>query len=137
MRRRVSRRSLLGLRVEDHDGRELGRVVDTWPSDGGWEMQLVVVRLKRFGERRMLPVDALVAWGSGLRTIYSRVQVEDSPALDRSRWDADAPYRAKAYWRFEEAPLIGSLTPRCRPSSGSSATERPSPTTPSPTPSAS
>jgi hypothetical protein len=135
--RRVSRRSLLGLRVEDHDGHELGRVVDTWPADGGWELELVVVRLKRFGERRMLPVDALVAEGRALRTAYSRVQVEDSPALDRGRWDVDAPYRAKAYWGFEETPRTGSLTPRCRRSSGFSATERPSPTSPSPTPTAS
>jgi sporulation protein YlmC with PRC-barrel domain len=51
---RVSRRSLLGYRVLDCQGEEIGRVVDTWPDDGGWEIEMVVVRLQRFGERRML-----------------------------------------------------------------------------------
>src|SRR6201999_3430527 len=55
--RHVSRRSLLGFPVQDCHGEEVGRVVDTWPNDGGWEVQLIVVRLPRFGERRMLPAD--------------------------------------------------------------------------------
>jgi hypothetical protein len=39
----------------DCHGEEIRKVVDTWPSDGGWDVELVVVRLPRFGERRMLP----------------------------------------------------------------------------------
>ena len=54
--RRVSRRNLLGFRVHDCEGEEIGRVVDTWPDDGGWVTEMVVVRLQRFGERRMLPI---------------------------------------------------------------------------------
>ena len=38
-------------------------MVDTWPDDGGWEIVLVIVRLPRFGERRMLPVDAMIRVG--------------------------------------------------------------------------
>ena len=100
--RRVSRRSLLGLRVEDHDGRELGRVVDTWPADGGWEMELVVVRLKRFGERRMLPVSQLRLDGGRLVAPFTRVQIEDSPILSSGRHADEDPWRAKTYWYYED-----------------------------------
>jgi hypothetical protein len=133
--RRVSRRSLLGARVQDCRGEDLGQVVDTWPADGGWELELVVLRLPRIGVRRMLPIADVLPAGGGLRTIYSRAQVLDAPEVDTGRHDYDAPDRAKAYWRFEEAPHAGSLTPRWRPSSGYSGTARRFPTAPSRTPS--
>jgi sporulation protein YlmC with PRC-barrel domain len=135
--RRVSRRNLLGLRVLDCEGEEIGRVVDTWPDDGGWEVELVVVRLLRFGERRMLPVDEVITWGGLLRTPYSRVQVEDSPVVEGGKYRADEPYRALAYWRFEELGRTGIVTPPWRRSSGFFVMERPFPTNPSPTPSVS
>jgi len=50
---------LLGLDVADVNGRTLGQVVDTYPFDGGGELEMVVLRLRRFGERRMLPVSEL------------------------------------------------------------------------------
>ena len=53
---RTLRMHLLGLEVADVDGRSLGQVVDTYPFDGGGELEMVVLRLRRFGERRMLPV---------------------------------------------------------------------------------
>jgi hypothetical protein len=135
--RSVSRRSLLGLRVQDCHGEDVGRVVDTWPNDGGWEVQLVVLRLPRFGERRMLPVGTVFALGRRLRTIYSRRQIEDAPEVDGGRHAADDPYRAKAYWMFEEPAGLGTLRAPWRRSSGSSATGKPSHTSPSPTPTAS
>jgi PRC-barrel domain len=134
---RVSRRTLLGLRVQDCHGREVGRVVDTWPDDGGWELELVVVRLARFGERRMLPADRVKAAGGVLRAAYSRRQIEDAPTVDGGRHGADDPYRAKAYWMFEEPGGDGKVRQRWRRSSGFSATARPYPTTPSPTTTAS
>jgi hypothetical protein len=134
--RRVTRRNLLGFRLLDCYGEEIGRVVDTWPDDGGWEVELVVVRLLRFGERRMLPIGRVVPWGGGLRAPYSRHQIEDAPAVVGGIHRADDPYRAIAYWRFEETTRIGIFTPRWRPSSGYFVTERPSPTSPSPTPTA-
>jgi hypothetical protein len=135
--RDVSRRNLLGLRVQDCHGEEIGRVVDTWPDDGGWEVDLVVVRLPRFGERRMLPAGKVFSIGSRLRAVYSRAQIEDAPEVDGGRHGADDPYKAKAYWMFEEPPRMGTLRAPWRRSSGSSATGKPSHTSPSPTPTAS
>jgi hypothetical protein len=132
--RRVSRKDLLGFRVLDRDGNEMGRVIDTWPDDGGWEVELVVVRLLRFGERRMVSVKDVVAWAGFLCVPYTRAQVEDSPAMEGGRYRADEPYRAMAYWRFEEHGEPGIVTPPWRRSSGFSATEKRSPTSPSPTP---
>jgi hypothetical protein len=112
------RRSLLGRRVTDWQGRPVGVVVDTWPFDGGGEPELAVLRLGRLGERRMLPVGTLHVEGGELRTPYARWQVEDSPALEEGRHAADACERAMSYWMWEE-PVV-SLPPRWG-SSGSSA----------------
>ena len=56
---RTLRMHLLGLDVADVYGRSLGQVVDTYPFDGGGELEMVVLRLRRFGERRMLPASEL------------------------------------------------------------------------------
>jgi hypothetical protein len=135
--RQVSRRSLLGLRVEDCYGEEVGRVVDTWPSDGSYELQLVVVRMPRFGERKMLPADQVFQVGDRLRTSYSRFQVDDAPMIDGGRHAYDDPWRAKAYWMFEDMPIAARLAAPWRPRYGSSGTVRPSRTTPSRTATAS
>jgi hypothetical protein len=132
--RRVSRRNLLGLRVQDCDGEEIGRVVDTWPDDGGWEMVMVIVRLQRFGERRMLPVDAMIAWGGVLKVPYTRTQIEDAPEASIGVHRAEDPWLAIAYWRSEEPVRAAILTRQWRRSSGYFVMERPSPMTPSPTP---
>jgi PRC-barrel domain len=135
--RRVSRRSLLGLRVQDCHGEEIGRVVDTWPNDGGFDVRLVVVRLPRFGERRMLPAGEVYPFGRLLRVSYSRLQVLDAPEVDGGRHGADDPWKSLAYWMFEEPPRLGTLRAPWRRRSGSSATEKPSLTNPRPTPTAS
>jgi hypothetical protein len=125
---------LLGQRVADPYGAVVGTVVDTWPFDGGGEVELVVIRLGRLGERRVLPVGTLHADGHGLRTPYAFWQVEDSPALEDGRHAVDAFERAMSYWMWEEP----AVTLRARwPSSGSFATARRYPTTPSPTTTAS
>jgi hypothetical protein len=133
---RVSRRNLLGLRVQDCNGEEIGQIVDTWPDDGGWEIEMVVVRLARFGERRMLPASSIAAFGHAMVAPYTRIQIEDSPLTGEGVHRADDPYRAMAYWRWEEPGGGDIVTPPWRRSSGFFVTERPFPTTPSPTPSA-
>jgi hypothetical protein len=133
----VPRRNLLGLQVHDCNGEEIGQVVDTWPEDGGWELEMVVLRLSRFGERRMLPADSVTVQGHVLVALYTRMQVEDSPVTGEGVHRADDPYRALAYWRWEEPGGGDMVTPPWRRSSGFSATARPSPTTPSQTPTAS
>jgi hypothetical protein len=135
--RRVSRRNLLGLQVQDCNGEDIGRVVDTWPNDGGWELEMVVVRLSRFGERRMLPAGTMLEWRGALYSPYTRMQIEDAPISGEGVHRADDPYRALAYWRWEEPGGTDMVTPQWRRSSGFSVTERPSLTTPSPTPTAS
>jgi hypothetical protein len=124
---------LLGLVVSDHEGGELGTVVDTYPFDGGGEPELAVLRLGRIGERRMVPVSELKVVGRQVRLPYARWQVEDAPALGDERYGADDPYLAKSYWSWIEPPL-GTLAARCLRSSGSFGMVRRSLTIQSPTP---
>ena len=93
---------LLGLEVTDASGAALGQVVDTYPFDGGGELEMIVLRLRRFGERRMLPVAQLRLNGDRLIAPFSRVQIEDSPALSSGRHVDEDPWRSKTYWYYEE-----------------------------------
>jgi hypothetical protein len=99
---RSLRLNLLGMEIADAEGATLGHVVDTYPFDGGGELELVILRMRRFGERRMIPIGDLRFELGRLVAPYDRRQVEDSPALSTNRHAEDDPYRAKAYWRFEE-----------------------------------
>ena len=93
---------MLGHEVIDGTGQTVGKIVDTWPFDGG-EVELVVVRLSgAFGGRRMLAVEDLWSDGFFLRTPFAAWQVEDSPQLSHSRHAAEDPHRARSYWRFAE-----------------------------------
>jgi PRC-barrel domain len=133
----VSRHHLMGLGVLDSSGEEVGHVVDTWPDDGGWEVELVVVRLLRFGERRMLPVGEVRLRGGWLLAPFTRIQIEDAPTPEGGVHRAEDPYRAISYWQFEEHADGGKVTALWRRSSGSFATGRPFRTSPSRTPIAS
>ncbi len=99
---------LLGLEVADVSGATLGQVVDTYPFDGGGELEMVVLRLRRFGERRMLPVAELRLEGGRLVAPFSRIQIEDSPGLSTGRHADEVPWRAKTYWHYEEPVVAGS-----------------------------
>jgi hypothetical protein len=133
----MRRVTFLGLQVHDCRGEEVGRVVDTWPNDGGWELEMVVIRLSRFGERRMLPIEAITVWGERLYSSFTKMQIEDAPVSGEGVHRADDPYRALAYWRWEEPGGTAIVARPWRRSSGFSATAKPSLTTPSPTPTAS
>src|SRR4051794_41367184 len=79
MRKRWTRWSVLGHEVIDGSGQTVGKIVDTWPFDGG-EIELVVVRLAgAFGGRRMLAVEDLWSDGFFLRTPFAAWQVEAPP----------------------------------------------------------
>ena len=99
---RTLRMHLLGLEVADVNGRTLGQVVDTYPFDGGGELEMVVLRLRRFGERRMLPVSELRMDDGRLVVPFTRHQVEDSPGLSTGRHADEDPWRAKTYWYYED-----------------------------------
>ena len=93
---------VLGLEVTDAGGAALGQVVDTYPFDGGGELEMIVLRLRRFGERRMLPISQLRLSGNRLISPFSRAQIEDSPALSSGRHVDEDPWRSKTYWYYEE-----------------------------------
>ena len=93
---------MLGQQVSDGTGVPIGRVVDTFPFDGG-EVEMVILRLDgSFGGKRMLAVEDLWFDAFGLSTQFAKWQVEDSPALTNGRHAAEDPYRARSHWRFEE-----------------------------------
>src|SRR3954469_10692750 len=95
---RTLRMHLLGIAVADSSGSVLGSVVDTYPFDGGGELEMVVLRLRRFGERRFLPVSEMLRKDGRLYAPYSKRQIEDSPALSTGRHADEDPWRAKTYW---------------------------------------
>jgi hypothetical protein len=106
MRMKWTRWGLLGQDVFDADGALVGRVVDTYPFDGG-AVEMAVVRLTgAFGSKRLLSLDTVWFEDYGLRTPYSVWQVEDSPTLSDGRHAADEPERARSYWRFEEPAVF-------------------------------
>ena len=97
---------LLGLEVTDASGVTLGQVVDTYPFDGGGELEMIVLRLRRFGERRMLPVSDVRMEFGRLVSSFTRRQIEDSPDLSGRHPDED-PWRSKSYWFWEEPAIAG------------------------------
>jgi hypothetical protein len=99
---------LLGLEVADVSGGALGLVVDTYPFDGGGELEMVVLRLRRFGERRMLPISELRLDRGRLVAPFSRQQIEDSPGLSTGRHADEDPWRSKTYWFYEDSVVAGS-----------------------------
>ena len=131
---------MLGHEVIDGSGVAVGKIVDTWPFDGG-EVELVVVRLYgTFGGKRMLAVEDLWSDGFFIRTPFAAWQVEDSPPLATRATAADDPYRARSYWRFAEPAgtfAARKLSAGWRLNSGCCGTGRPCRMTRSPTPIAS
>ncbi len=99
---------LLGLEVADVNGGVLGQVVDTYPFDGGGELEMVVLRLRRFGERRMLPVSELRREGGRLVAPFTHIQIEDSPSLSSGRHADEDTWRSKTYWFYEDPVVTDS-----------------------------
>ena len=119
-------------------GRSLGLVVDTYPFDGGGELEMVVLRLRRVrraadAARRRSSLDD----GRLVAPVRAH-QIEDSPGLSTGRHADEDPWRAKTYWYYEDhavaracaraANVRGAMAPQ----SGCSGTARPCRTTPSP-----
>ena len=96
---------LLGLEVTDASGAALGQVVDTYPFDGGGEQEMIVLRLRRFGERRMLPVSQLRLDGDRVIAPFSRMEIEDSPTLSSGRYADEDPSRSRSYWHYHQ-PVV-------------------------------
>ena len=84
----------------------VGRVVDTYPFDGG-QVQMAVVRLAgAFGGRRLLSLDEAWFDGYGLRTPFAAWQVEDSPSSTAAGTAPTIRSAPKSYWLFEEPAVF-------------------------------
>jgi hypothetical protein len=103
---RTLRTHVLGLEVAAADGDVLGHVVDTYPFDGGGELEMIVLRLRRFGERRMMPISHLILQNGQLVAPFTRIQIEDSPSLSSGRHADEDPWRSKTYWFYEDPVIV-------------------------------
>jgi hypothetical protein len=103
---------LRGLEVRDRDGTVLGKVVDTFPFDGGGDTQFVLVRLRGFGGVHFVPVATSVTHEGELHVPWSKTEIEDAPALDGRRYVVDQAWAARAYWHIEELETLERLAVR-------------------------
>ena len=98
MLRWVRRHEVVGLEVLDRDDRFIGNVRDTYPLDGGGEVQLLLVAVGRqFARNRYLPTHGLTIEDGKIRLPVTRDDVEDAPSADDRRW-ADPADVARGYW---------------------------------------
>ena len=98
MLRCVRRHDIVGLEAVDRNGEFVGTVRDTYPLDGGGEVQLLMVSVgRRFARNRYLPADGLELRDGRAHLPYSRVDIEDAPLADDRRWGEPADI-ARGYW---------------------------------------
>ncbi len=96
--RLICRHEVVGLEVQDREGAFVGTVQDTYPLDGGGEVQLLLVRPgRRFGRERYVPTDGLRLEDGKVHLPVRRTDVEDCPPADDRRW-ADPADVARGYW---------------------------------------
>ena len=97
----VNTYSLLGALLVDRYEDTLGRIEGTWPLDGGGEPEFAFVRVGRFGETRLVPLDQATVVDGLLGVPFSRQEVEDGPTLEMSRYLHEQVDRARAYYLLE------------------------------------
>jgi hypothetical protein len=99
--RRRFRRDYVGHHVVDAHGKEIGTVMDTWPDDGGGEVELMLVKTRlaggRFAQRRWLPVEGCARLNHHLFLPHTLHEIEDSPDAEDHRWGRPADI-ARAHW---------------------------------------
>ena len=103
---------LRGLEVRDRNGSLLGKVVDTYPFDGGGDLSFVLVRLGGFVGTHFVPVATSVSHDGELHVPWSKAEIEDAPALDAGRYVVDQAWAARAYWHVEELETLERLAVR-------------------------
>lgn len=98
MRRWLRRHEIVGLDVRDRDGSLVGTVRDTYPLDGGGEVQLLLVGVgRRFARDRYVPAQGIELRDGEVHLPVARVDVEDCPPADDRRWGDPADI-ARGYW---------------------------------------
>lgn len=94
----LKRHDVLGLEVDDRNGAFVGKVLDTYPLDGGGEIDLLLVNVgRRFPRRRLVPTEGMKVRDGRVRLGVMRDDVEDAPSAEDHRW-ADPADVARGYW---------------------------------------
>ena len=91
------RRDFVGRCVVDSTGRELGKVYDTWPQDGGGEVEMLLLKMGRFASRRWIPCDGVQVLNDHLFVPLTHLQIDDAPDAEDHRWGRPADV-ARAHW---------------------------------------
>ena len=98
MLRWVRRHEVVGLEVLDREGEFVGTVRDTYPLDGGGEVQLLLIGVgRRFARNRYVPAHGAQVRDGRLHLPVTRHQIEDCPPAEDRRW-ADPADVARGYW---------------------------------------
>ncbi len=98
MLRSVRRHQVVGLEVRDREGTFIGTVRDTYPLDGGGEVQLLLVSVgRRFARNRYVPAQGLEAREDQVHLPFARADIEDCPSAEDRRWGEPADV-ARGYW---------------------------------------
>jgi sporulation protein YlmC with PRC-barrel domain len=98
MLRWVRRHEVVGLEVLDREGRFVGTVRDTYPLDGGGEVQLLLVGVgRRFARNRYVPAEGIEIEDGKVKVPFLRVDVDDCPPAEDRRWGHPADV-ARGYW---------------------------------------
>jgi hypothetical protein len=102
------RTHLLGLELADAAGATLGHVVDTYPLDGGGELEMVRSCASAGSAIAACCPSPSSAWrAAACVRPFTRIQIEDSPGVSTGRHSDEDPWRAKAYWYYEEPVSAG------------------------------
>ncbi len=98
MMRWVARHDVNGHEVVDREGTFVGTVADTYPLDGGGEIELLLVNVgRRFPRRRYVPADRIRIEDSVVHLPLLRTDIEDCPSAEDRRW-APPDDVARGYW---------------------------------------
>ena len=100
MLRLTRRHEVVGLEVTDREGAFVGTVRDTYPTDGGGEMQMLLVGVgRRFARNRYVPAHGLKVEDGKVHLPLGRDEIEDAPSAEDRRWGDPADV-ARGYWVF-------------------------------------
>lgn len=98
MLRWVQRHDVVGLEVVDAEGAFVGTVRDTYPHDGGGEIQLLLVGVgRRFARNRYVPAAGIKVIDGRVHLPILRDHIVDGPSAEDKRW-GDPAHIARGYW---------------------------------------
>ena len=91
------RRDYVGRAVVDCAGHPVGKVADTWPTDGGGEPEMLLVKLSHFAMRRYVPISGVERSDDALQLPWTKLEIDDAPDAEDIRW-GDPGMVARAHW---------------------------------------